>query len=634
MEITTAGVASVLALNSLPSPTTLGAPFGITVDPLGNLYIPDSGNNRVLFSNVSGSALTFPSTATGATSAAKTATVTNLGNQPLGFSTNPAYTANFSNYSSDQNPCTSSTSLLAGTACDVAVVFTPQSVGSLSAGITLTDNTLNVAGSTQQVTVSGTAFSGADATSTTVTVTPTALTNGQAAGITATVADQAHSGTHPTGSVTFNDTLGTTTTTLSSASLSSGAATLSSVVLRGIGMHTLSANYAGVSGAYAASSGTVTVVLSKAAVTVSGPTVVVAHGQSGSVTITVAGPYTTIAAPTGTISYSILNSSGAGVASGAPALTAGSTSSTATIPIPNTLANGSYTISVTYGGDGNYSVTSTATTIPFTIGPATPTIGLTSAANPAMVTNAVTFTASVASSYGTPTGTVSFFDGTTLLGAVTLSGGAAVFTTSSLAAGTHTITAVYAGDANFASVTSSPVTEVIQDFSLSPPGSGAGTPTQTVLPGGTATYPLVFGPLSGTTFPNPVTLSVSGLPPGATATLTPSTIPAGSPLTNVTLSIQLPQSTAKLLNQRIPLVVWSVLLLPFAGRLRRAGKRMRRTLPVLLLAAAALAVGAGVSGCGSTSSGFFGHPQQTYSVVITATSGSISHSTTVALIVQ
>jgi hypothetical protein len=75
-------------------------------------------------------------------------------------------------------------------------------------------------------------------------------------------------------------------------------------------------------------------------------------------------------------------------------------------------------------------------------------------------------------------------------------------------------------------------------------------------------------------------------------------------------------------------------LLPFAGRLRRAGKQMPRTLSLLLLAAAGFAAGAGVSGCGSTGSGFFGHPEQTYSVVITATSGSISHSTTVTLIVQ
>jgi hypothetical protein len=66
---------------------------------------------------------------------------------------------------------------------------------------------------------------------------------------------------------------------------------LSGVVLHGVGTHTLSATYAGVSGSYAASSGTITVVLSKAADTVSGPAtqpVVVSYGQSSSVTITVA----------------------------------------------------------------------------------------------------------------------------------------------------------------------------------------------------------------------------------------------------------------------------------------------------------------------------------------------------------
>ena len=642
VKITNAGLVSAFSISGLTSPTTLSSSiFGVTVDPSGNLYIPDWTNNRLVFVNVSGAALKFASTNTGATSSdsPKTATVTNLGDQPLVFSTNPTYTADFSNSSADNNPCTSSTSLQVGAACDVAVKFTPQTVGSLSAGITVTDDNLNVAGSTQQVSVSGTAISSGDTTSTTVTISPSSLTNGQTATLTATVANttSGHTSTVPTGSVTFTDTVGSTITSLnggSAVSLSAGIATLTGVRLSGLGTHTITASYGGVSSTYQASSNVATVPLSKASVTITGQPVTIAIGQAGSVTITVAGSNTTLAAPTGTLSYSILNSSGTSVSSGTPALAAGSSSSTASIAIPSTLASGTYTINVTYSGDSNYLATSTATAIQFTIGQATPTIGLTSTVNPAMATIAVTFTASVASSSGTPTGTVSFLDGTTPLGAMTLSGGAAAFTTSSLAAGTHTITAVYAGDANFAAVTSSPVIEVIQDFSLSPPGSGAGTPTQTVLPGGTATYPLIFGPISGTTFPNTVTLSVSGLPPGATATITPNTIPAGSPQTNVSLTIQLPQTTAKLLEPHIPPIAWCVLLLPFARRLRRAGKRMSRTWSGLLLAAVALAVGAGVSGCGSTSSGFFGHPQQTYSVVITATSGSISHSTTVALIVQ
>jgi titin len=55
---------------------------------------------------------------------------------------------------------------------------------------------------------------------------------------------------------------------------------------------------------------------------------------------------------------------------------------------------------------------------------------------------------------GTPTGSVTFKDGTTVLGTKTLSSGKATLTTSTLAAGTHSITAVYGGNADFAGSTS------------------------------------------------------------------------------------------------------------------------------------------------------------------------------------
>ena len=289
------------------------------------------------------------------------------------------------------------------------------------------------------------------------------------------MADQTHSATHPTGSVTFNDTLGTTTTTLSSASLSSGAATLSGVVLQGVGTHTLSANYAGVSGTYAASSGNVTVVLSKTAVTVSGPTtqpVVVAYGQSGSVTITVAGPYSTIAAPTGTISYSILNSSATVVASGMPVLTAGTTSSSAIIPIPSTLSSSSYTISVTYAGDGNYGGTSTAITIQLSVGQITPTISWSPGAT--------------AITYGATSGGIldaSALNGTTAVPGTftytaTLSGGTAVPVTgaSVLGAGSYTLTATFTptDTATYKTVTATATLTVnlaSQTISFTPPAS-------------------------------------------------------------------------------------------------------------------------------------------------------------------
>jgi DNA-binding beta-propeller fold protein YncE len=641
VKITAAGVASVLKVSGLPTPTTLGSPFGVTVDPFGNLYIPDSGNNRIVFVNVSGSALTYASTNQGQTSSdsPRIATVTNLGNEPLVFSTNPTYTANFSNNGNDTNPCTSSTSLSAGTACDVSINFTPQSAGSLSAGITVTDNTLNVGGSTQQVSVSGTGINAGDTTSTVVTISPASLTNGQTATITATVSDttSGHTSTIPTGPVTFTDTAGSTVTTLnggSTVNLTAGTATLPGVQLSGIGTHTITANYDGVSSTYLTSSSTAAVSLAKASVTITGPSaqpVAVTVGQMGSATITVTGPYTTIAAPSGTLSYNVLNSSNTIVASGTPALTAGSSGSTASIPISGTLASGSYTISITYSGDASYQAASTPTTIHVQIGQITPTISwkpsttsitygttlsdallnasaasggtsvrgaftykatiaggapvtvtsasvlsagsyiltatfiptdtttyatvtaqvpltvtqltpavtLTSSASSVVLTNPLVFTATMSSTATTPTGTVSFLDGTAPLGQVTLSNGVAALSTSSLVAGNHTITAVYSGNANFSAAISGALTESVLDFSLSNDGgsgaaSGSGTSaSQTVTPGGTASYLLSILPTNGTVFPAPITLSLTGLPSGATASIAPS---SWTPVTSTTWS--------------------------------------------------------------------------------------------------
>jgi hypothetical protein len=186
--------------------------------------------------------------------------------------------------------------------------------------------------------------------------------------------------------MTFTDTVGSTITSLNggaAVSLSAGMATLTGVRLSGIGTHTITANYGGISSTYQTSSNTATVTLSKASVTITGPAaqpVTIASGQAGSVTITVAGSNTTLAAPTGTLSYSILNSSGTSVGSGTPTLAAGSSSSTASITIPSTLASGIYTINVTYSGDSNYLAASTATAIQLTIGQVTPSISWTPSA--------------------------------------------------------------------------------------------------------------------------------------------------------------------------------------------------------------------------------------------------------------
>ncbi len=74
---------------------------------------------------------------------------------------------------------------------------------------------------------------------------------------------------------------------------------------------------------------------------------------------------------------------------------------------------------------------------------------LSASANPSLLSQAVTFTANVSPAIAgsTPTGTVQFLvDGVNAGTPVTLNGGSASFTTSNLAVGSHTVTAIYSGD--------------------------------------------------------------------------------------------------------------------------------------------------------------------------------------------
>ncbi len=94
------------------------------------------------------------------------------------------------------------------------------------------------------------------------------------------------------------------------------------------------------------------------------------------------------------------------------------------------------------------------------------------------------------------TGTVTFHDGTTALGAGTISSGVATLTTSSLAAGTHSITAQYGGDANYNGAVSTPLSQTVNQASstvalassLNPSTFGTSvTLTATVTAGATGT---------------------------------------------------------------------------------------------------------------------------------------------------
>jgi ELWxxDGT repeat protein len=118
----------------------------------------------------------------------------------------------------------------------------------------------------------------------------------------------------------------------------------------------------------------------------------------------------------------------------------------------SSLGVGSHTVTATYGGDGNFNASAPSGAKVETVSKASDSIALKSSMNPSTAGQAVTFTATVHATppgIGIATGTVTFKDGTTVLGSGTLNGGVATFSSASLTAGNHAITASYGGDADF-----------------------------------------------------------------------------------------------------------------------------------------------------------------------------------------
>jgi hypothetical protein len=213
--------------------------------------------------------------------------------------------------------------------------------------------------------------------------------------------------------------------------------------------------FAGQGGTGMGSTGTVTVVVpTTTSVTSSqNPST---FGQSVSFTATVI-PNT---AP-GTVQFTLDGSN-----FGSPVTLSGGSASSMSI---SSLALGNHVVIAIYSGNGSY-LTSTGT-LPGgqTVNKALikTTTCLISQPNSSDPGQQVTFIASVkpVGSNGIPTGTVSFLQGTTVLGSGNLihSGltSFATFTTSSLSVGSHTITAVYGGDSKFLGSTSNPVVQLV-----------------------------------------------------------------------------------------------------------------------------------------------------------------------------
>ncbi len=234
-----------------------------------------------------------------------------------------------------------------------------------------------------------------------------------------------------------------------------------------IGSHTLQAVFAGdVSYQGSASALYNHVVLESAVVTLTATPNPANVTRDVTLTATVTSQTPGLVTPTGTVTFM----DGATQLGGGPAIINGL--GTATIPV-TFATSGVHNLTAIYSGDSIFAV-ATSSQVPVTANKVGSNTTLTSSPNsPALVGQAVTFTATVTSQltdvtpYPTPTGTVTFRDGATTLGTSNLNNaGLATFTTSTLSSTSHTISAVYNANATYNTSTSANQTYVINGVAV------------------------------------------------------------------------------------------------------------------------------------------------------------------------
>jgi pro-kumamolisin-like protein/Big-like domain-containing protein len=314
------------------------------------------------------------------------------------------------------------------------------------------------------------------------------------------------------------------------------------------------------------------------------------------------------------------------------------------------LSVGNHTLSATYSGDANYAA-ATSATVTVNVTKEQPTIG-TWGATPGQtnVNQPVTLTVQM---YGSdagvaPTGTMTFYDGgTALTGVVTYTSGtrslSATMPYTPTTAGTHPITVTYSGDGNYQSVSSpTPANLVVvgPDFTLTPQN-----PTSVSVNAGTsATFGVAIAGTDG--FASAVTVTCSLQAAATTCGANPASVLPGNTttITVTTTAHQLIPPTAsdrnfRQLPRNLPLLILAFLIICL---LAAAAQSPRRRVAVLgvsaVLVFCSLFQIQGCGGGGGTSTPpppvLRGTQPGSYSVTITGSSGSATHSVTVTLSVN
>ncbi len=345
----------------------------------------------------------------------------------------------------------------------------------------------------------------------------------------------------------------------------------------------------------------------------------VSLGQPITFTATVA-PRSGSGVPTGTVTFSdsatqignlSLNSSGSA---------AFDTSS---------LAIGSHSINAVYSGDANFAaslsaVVSVTVSAPVKIATTTSVVA---SATQLTAGQDVTFTGGVAPQSGTgvPTGSITFLDGQTQLGVVSLNGGSALFRSANLAVGTHSITASYSGDSNYAAAISAALTVTVTtapaaDYSLTMSSSAI-----TVAQGSSGSFTVTVTPKNG--FKQAIDFACEGMPDGGSCAFNPHTVTPAAGAVSATVTVQPPAAAGATAPpiavfprfQPAALYILALAILGFAGMAGIKGSVTQGMKFVrAVMASSAFVALLATANCSGYSSPKTTQPASTYVVTITA----------------
>lgn len=548
-EITTlvASNCGTTYVNGVFTEVNLYGPMGLYVDGSGNLYIADYYN--MVIREVQSSYVAFDDSAIpvrqGSQSTPVLQTVENDGNAPLDLT---ALTAGTNTALGGSTTCATGT-LAVDEDCTIAAVFAPAPTPALSGNqpengtiVTQEDTQIAIPAPSNPLNIQ--LFGIAEpvnGTTTTIGSTPDPSQFQQSVTFTVTVSTGTGTG-NLTGVVNIADTYNGATTTLASGlpltlngAGTTGTATLVTALL-GVGQHSIVATYDNSSDPNHFSSSSTDNSASPLIQTVEGGTGTTLSSSLNPSAVGAQVTFTAIvsangATPDGTVTFMDGTN-----ALGSPVPLATVSGVQQAQYTTSTLTNGPHPITAVYSGDSAKNIQSSTSNLVVQVvqQPAALTLGANP--NPSNYGTAVTFTATIQSAATSPaSGSVVFLDHGVIIGTGTLAGnpGVATFTTSTLAVGTHPITATYVGDNyNSAAQTISVLSDVVNQAQtsttvLAAPSPGIAGAQETI----TATVAVTAGattPTGTVTFTSgATTLGTAPVAPNGTATLnTTALIPA------------------------------------------------------------------------------------------------------------